>query len=155
MKKKEIGIFLGVLALVLGVELLGGWFTASSVKTWYAQLNKPALTPPSWVFGPTWTVLYIAMAVAVFLVWKKRGNFWAFFFWGLQLFLNLIWSYLFFTLQNPLYGLIDIVVLWFVLLITIILFARFSYWAAFLLIPYLAWITFALYLNLQIWLMNR
>jgi len=154
MKTKDYLFLIGALVLVFVVEFIAGLFTGVSVKSWYLTLNRPAWTPPAWIFGPVWTLLYIMMAVSLYLVWRKGGNFAAYFFWGLQLFLNFIWSFLFFTMQSPLLGLIDIILLWSALLITLILFSRISVWAAILLLPYLAWVSYALALNAAIWVLN-
>lgn len=154
MKKKDVIFLVCALALVFSVELIGGLFTAQSVSTWYLTLNKPIGTPPSWVFGPVWTLLYILMALSIYLVWKQKGTFGAYLCWGLQLFFNLIWSFLFFTLQSPLLGLINICALWLAIVATLIAFARHSYWASGLLVPYLAWVSYALYLNAIITALN-
>ncbi|MCH9627932.1 MAG: Tryptophan-rich protein TspO [Chlamydiales bacterium] len=154
MKKKDVIFLVCALALVFSVELIGGLFTAQSVSTWYPTLNKPIGTPPSWVFGPVWTILYILMALSLYFVWRQKGSLGAYFCWGLQLFLNLIWSLLFFTLQNPLLGLIDICALWLAIVATLIACARYSYWASILLVPYLIWVSYALFLNAMIYVLN-
>jgi len=125
--------------------------------TWYSTLAKPALTPPSWVFAPAWTLLYALMALAAFIVWRRsrgparRAALLAF---ALQLALNLAWSPLFFTLHRPDLAFVDLVAMWIAIAATIVLFARVSRPAAWLLSPYLAWVTFAGYLNLGVWLLN-
>lgn len=125
---------------------------------WYDALIKPALNPPSWIFSPVWTVLYIMMALSAFLVWKKG---WkrkevriALAMFGVQLALNLIWSPLFFGLQNPLLAFVDIVLMLAAIIWTIVLFYKLSRFAAYLLIPYLIWVSFATYLNFSIWWLN-
>lgn len=121
--------------------------------TWYDQLIKPALNPPSWVFGPAWTVLYVLMAVAAVLVWrKKKWNALAIF--GVQLALNLIWTPLFFGLHSPSWAFVDIVLLWGAIVWTIVAFSKVSKTAAWLLAPYILWVSFAAYLNFSIWLLN-
>ncbi|HSV27213.1 MAG TPA: TspO/MBR family protein, partial [Sedimentisphaerales bacterium] len=149
------GIFV-LISLLAG--LVGSMFTATSVRTWYATLNRPALTPPGWVFGPVWTALYIMMGIAAGLVWSKgiaspavKAAIAAFI---IQLILNALWSFLFFGLQSPLYGLIDIIALWFAIAVTIFLFRRVDLYAALLLVPYLLWVTFATFLNIRIWQLN-
>jgi tryptophan-rich sensory protein len=130
-----------------------------SIPTWYASLQKPAFNPPNWIFGPVWTTLFIMMGVAAFLVWdkglenKKVKISLAIF--GLQLLLNVLWSILFFGLQSPLYAFIDIIMLWASILATIIYFYRISAAAAYLLIPYILWVSFASILNLSIVILNR
>jgi len=137
----------------------GSIFTASSVKTWYATLSRPAFTPPGWVFGPIWTTLYIMMGIAAGLVCQRgvavpivRAALIAFL---VQLALNILWSFLFFRLRSPLLGLIDIILLWLAILVTIVLFWRARPVAALLLLPYILWVTFAAFLNLRIWQLNR
>ena len=138
--------------------IIGSLFTASSVSGWYMGLVKPALNPPSWVFGPVWTTLYALMGIAAFLVWRRGlarrevkialGVFLG------QLVLNTLWSILFFGLQRIDLALIDIVFLWLGILATIITFAKLSKPAAWLLVPYLLWVSFATYLNGALWMLN-
>jgi benzodiazapine receptor len=124
---------------------------------WYSQLAKPPWTPPNWVFGPVWSILYAFMAIAAWMVWKKAGFSGAlpplvcFIF---QLILNAIWSWLFFGLQNPGLAFGEIAVLWLAILVTLIAFWKESPIAGTLLVPYLAWVSFAAVLNLSIWRMN-
>lgn len=137
---------------------VGSIATRKAIPVWYAYLNKPSLTPPNWLFGPVWITLYFLMGISAFLVWKKvrfdtrvktaMGLFFV------QLFLNALWSLLFFGLRSPLAGLIDITILWALILLTIILFLRISKTAGFLLIPYILWVSFAIYLNFSIWILN-
>lgn len=152
----------GKLALcVLFCELagiVGSFFTISAIPTWYAGLVKPALNPPSWVFGPVWTILYALMGIAVFLVlkrgWRKKEVKVALSLFAAQLLVNAIWSILFFGMRNPLYALIDILVLWTLVLITTFAFYRISKPAAYLLLPYVCWVSFATYLNYRIYALN-
>ena len=126
---------------------------------WYDMLYKPALNPPDWVFSPAWTILYILMGIAAFLVWKKRGEHkeikTALAIFGIQLFLNIIWSIIFFTLHSPFWAFVDLIALWLAIVITIFYFYKISKPAAFLLIPYILWVTFAGYLNYSIWVLNK
>jgi tryptophan-rich sensory protein len=120
-------------------------------------LVQPALTPPGWVFGPVWTLLYIMMGVAAWLVWRRyglAGAFWPLGLFILQLGLNALWSYLFFGLKNPGLAFLDIVALWLAILATLIAFWHYYPPAGQLLLPYLLWVTFAVYLNLQFWRLN-
>jgi translocator protein len=145
----------GWLAVVAVAAVFGSQFTPGS---WYDALTKPEWTPPGRVFGPVWTVLYIAMAVAAWLVWQRRGFDGARLALGLflvQLALNALWSALFFGMESPGAGLVDIVLLWITLLATVVLFFRVHLVAGFLLVPYLAWVSFAAALNLSIWMLNR
>jgi tryptophan-rich sensory protein len=135
---------------------LGGIFTASSVKDWYPVLEKPSLNPPSWVFGPVWTALFFLMGYSLYLVWTsdkedKKTAYWVF---AVQLVLNVLWSIIFFGLHSPGGALIEIVFLWLAILATIIVFAKISKPAAWLLLPYILWVSFASYLNYAIWALN-
>lgn len=145
-------------AICLVAGVIGSFFTAPNIPTWYADLNKPWFTPPSWVFGPVWTILYILMGVSLFLVlrvgWERRDVQIGTAVFGIQLVLNILWSYLFFGLRSPLYGLIGIVALWIAILATIIWFFRISHPAAILLVPYIAWVSIATALNYSIYVLN-
>jgi tryptophan-rich sensory protein len=146
------------LAVCLGIGGFGSLFTASSVRDWYPLIQKPAWTPPSWLFGPVWTMLYIMMAFAAWLVWRRRGLLDikpALALFAVQLILNAAWSPLFFGLKNPLAGLLDIVALWAAILATLISFWKISPAAASLLVPYWLWVSFATILNFSIWRLNR
>lgn len=142
----------------LAAGLIGSVFTRTAIPTWYAGLAKPPFTPPNWVFGPVWTILYVLMGVAAFLVWRKG--------WGyrevrvglitflVQLLLNALWSTVFFGLKSPLAGVIVIVGLWVVLLFTLLRFFKLSAAAGWLLVPYILWVSFAAVLNFSVWLLN-
>lgn len=146
-----------LIAICLGIGALGGAVTASSVTTWYPTLAKPSFNPPSWVFGPVWTALYILMAVAAWRIWRAadrdtaRGPLTVF---ALQLALNLGWSVAFFGLQKIGLAVGVIVALDLAVLSTAVLFRRIDAAAALLLVPYLAWIAFATALNIAIWRLN-
>lgn len=135
---------------------IGSLFTASSVSTWYVELQKPSFNPPNWVFGPVWTLLYLLMGVALYLVWaeKAKNKKPAFIAFGIQMSLNALWSVLFFGLQNPLLAFIEIIFLWISILATTIFFYRISKRAAYLLIPYILWVSFAAVLNFAIFYLN-
>jgi benzodiazapine receptor len=142
------------------VGVAGSLFTTSdSLNNWYANLNKPAFTPPGWLFGPVWTTLYILMGISAFLVWRKglenKAVRTALIWFIIQLVLNAVWSPLFFGLQSPLLGLIDIFLLLFAIIATLICFGKISTPATLLLVPYLGWVTFATILNLAIYFLNR
>ncbi len=142
------------IAAAMTAGLVGSRFMPGE---WYASLDKPSWNPPSAVFGPVWTVLYVLMGVAAWLVWKRAGFAGApvaLGLFGLQLVLNALWSYLFFGLQQPALAFIEIVVLWFAILATTIAFWRVSVPAGMLLLPYLAWVGFASALNLRLWRLN-
>jgi len=141
--------------LCFGVAALGSRYTAASVGTWYSTLQKPAWNPPSWVFGPVWSFLYLAMAFAAWLVWRQKGfaGIGLSLFFG-QLFFNFLWSLLFFGLQNPGLAMLDIVVLWVAIIITMVAFWRVTPVAGWLFVPYLLWVSYASTLNFAIWRMN-
>jgi translocator protein len=139
------------------LPLLAGAFGSQfQPGAWYAQLEKPAWNPPSWVFGPVWTVLYILMGVAAWLVWDRhRGAAKvALTLFVVQLVFNAAWSWLFFGLQSPGLAFGGIVVLWLLLLATTAAFWRERTVAGVLLLPYVAWVTFAMALNFAIWRLN-
>jgi tryptophan-rich sensory protein len=139
--------------------LIGYFFTRPAIPTWYASLRKPFFTPPDWVFGPAWIILYILMGIAASLVWQNRldpqktRN--ALTLFGFQLVLNAFWSFVFFGLKSPLAGLIEIAILAAAILLTIQKFLGVSRTAGILLIPYFIWVAFASGLNLSIWYLNR
>ncbi|HOI58826.1 MULTISPECIES: TspO/MBR family protein [unclassified Methanoculleus] len=150
--------FLAAVGVCLLAAAVGSLFTMPAIPTWYAGLVKPALNPPAWVFGPVWTVLYILMGVALYLVWirgwDRKDVKVAMAIFGVQLVLNVLWSYLFFGLQAPFFALIEIVLLWLAILMTIGAFYRVSVPAAVLLVPYLLWVTFATYLTYGVYVLN-
>lgn len=146
------------IGLCLAAAGIGSALTVPSIPVWYQTLAKPSWTPPSWLFAPVWTALYIMMGTAAWLVWRPRGWTGASLALGLfvgQLALNVAWSGLFFKLRMPGLAFVEIVVLWLAIAVTTWSFARHSALAAWLLAPYLAWVTFAAALNLSIWRMNR
>jgi len=149
-------IFLFSILLCLGGGWVTGLVTQNGIKTWYPFLNKPPGTPPDIAFPIVWSFLYLLMALSLTLMWtspssNKRN---AFIFFGAQLFFNFIWSLLFFYMQDPKTALIDISLLWVFILLTIMSFWRHTHLGSYLLIPYLAWVTYAFYLNLYIWKYN-
>jgi tryptophan-rich sensory protein len=150
-------VLLGFLAACFAVAGVGGWFTSMGQPEWYGSLNKPGWTPPSWLFGPVWTALYAAMAVAAWLVWKEAGfpdARAALTLFFIQLALNLAWSGIFFALRSPGWALLDIAALWVAILATALLFFRHSTWAGALMVPYLLWVTYAAALNAAVWRLN-
>ena len=139
--------------------LIGSVFTVRSISTWYTALVKPAFNPPNWLFGPVWTLLYLLMGISLYLVWQKGTSDVhvkiALLIFAVQLVLNILWSILFFGMQSPMLGLIEIVLLWVFILLTITNFYHISKPASYLLIPYILWVSFAAVLNLSIFLLNR
>lgn len=146
-------------AAPLAVGGLSGIATARGVAIWYPTLVKPAFNPPAWVFGPVWTVLYLAMGVAAFLVWRRGfdtvGVGVAMTAFAVQLVFNGLWSVLFFGLQAPGLAFADIIALWLAIGVTVVLFWRLVPGAGWLLLPYWAWVSFAAVLNGSIWILNR
>ena len=145
-------------AICFGAAAVGAWFTDSSVKTWYPGLLKPAGTPPSWVFGPVWSALYLLMGTAAWLVWQERqahdvrlplGLFFC------QLLLNAAWSLIFFGMQRPGLALVEILILLLAIVLTAMSFLGCSRPAFWMLTPYLGWVGYATYLNVGIWRLNR
>lgn len=143
-----LGVFI---LLVLAAASTGRAFQAG---TWYAELAKPSWTPPGYLFGPVWAVLYIFIAIAGWLVWEKQGWGAALAFWGAQLALNTLWSYLMFGRHEIGFALLDIAALWLAIGAFILAAWPVSQTAALLFLPYLAWVTFAATLNFEIWRLN-
>ncbi len=138
--------------------LVGSLFTSPAISSWYATIQKPSFNPPNWVFAPAWTLLFLLMGISLYLVWSKN---WqdqekkkALFVFAFQLLLNILWSILFFGLQSPLYAFIEIIILWLAILFTIISFYKISKPAAYLLLPYILWVSFASILNFSILILN-
>ncbi|MDD2785715.1 MAG: tryptophan-rich sensory protein [Patescibacteria group bacterium] len=138
--------------------VIGAVFTTSSIGGWYSGLIKPDFSPPNWIFGPVWTTLYFLMGVAAYLIWNKGLNRKsvkiALSFFIAQLILNIFWSIIFFGLHSPGGAMIEIVFLWLTILATIITFYKIFRPAAWLLVPYILWVSFAGYLNYSIWILN-
>ena len=172
----KINTFKLIIAIVISelAGVIGALFTTPAISSgWYATLVRPALNPPAWVFGPVWTTLFVLMGISLFLVWKQHSHIlknvrmlrvwkWAIFFFFLQLVLNTLWSIIFFGstsltingLNNIGTAFFELIFLWLAILATIIAFAKISRPAAWLLVPYIAWVSFAGYLNFMIWMLN-
>ncbi len=151
------------IAIAEAAGLLGSLFTFPAIPTWYAALAKPFFTPPAWVFGPAWTVLYALMGAAAALVWdakkKSKAEFVitkqdALSVYAIQLGLNVLWSLLFFGMRSPHMALIEITALWAAVAITIFHFRQISHTASLLLVPYILWVSFAAALNFSVWMLN-
>ena len=156
---KVLRILLVVMTCVV-IGYLSGMVTRESITTWYPTLVKPVFNPPNWIFAPVWTALYIIMGVAGGLVWNqieaqpelvKKG----FLFFIIQLGLNALWSYLFFGLHNPFLALIEVILLLLMIFETYVIFKKVDRIAGLLMVPYLAWVTFATILNASIWWLNK
>jgi translocator protein len=143
-----------MIVLCFAVAGLGGLLTLPNIPNWYAGLAKPSWMPPGWIFGPVWSVLYLSMAVAAWLVWRRGDATVPMVLFGIQLVLNAAWSWLFFGLHGPGAAFVDIVLLWLGIVATTVAFWRWSTLAGILLLPYLAWVSFAAMLNFAIWRMN-
>ncbi len=146
------------IAVCFAAAAIGAAFTNPNVPGWYANLDKPAWTPPNRVFGPVWSFLYLLMGISAWQVWRRTGLRAAavpLALFGIQLLLNAAWSGLFFGLRSPGAALIDILLLWCAILATMVAFRRRSALAGWLMLPYLAWVSFAVALNVAIWNLNR
>lgn len=144
--------------------IIGSIFTAPQISGWYQTLAKPSIAPPNWIFAPVWTVLFALMGIALFLIWsskdqnltptKKNTIKIALYLFAGQLILNILWSMIFFGIQSPEWAFIEIIFLWLAILATIIAFNKISRPAAYLLLPYILWVSFAAYLNFTIQSLN-
>ena len=146
------------IAIPLIVGSTSGFFTITGVESWYQTIQKPSWNPPSWIFGPVWTSLYIMMGIALFLIWKspmssdvKRT---AILLFAIQLVLNFFWSFIFFNQHQIGWALVEIIAMWLLILLTIFAFAKINTTAAWLLVPYISWVSFASILNFTIWKLN-
>ena len=158
MKLKDRRIVLAfsiIVCLIAGV--VGSVFTTPSISTWYATLAKPSFSPPSWIFGPVWTTLYVLIGISLYLMINKKKlkkvRLQVSLF-GVQLALNVAWSFLFFGLRSPLLGFAEITVLWIAIAATIVSFYRIDKRAAYLLLPYIIWVSIASVLNYFVWMLN-
>lgn len=140
------------------IGIAGTPFTTAAIPTWYVYLAKPSFAPPNWLFGPVWTILYLLMGISLYLIWEKghtrpqvKQALYAFY---AQLFFNFLWSVLFFGLRSPILGLVGIFFLASTILLSIKSFYPLSKWAAYLLLPYIAWVSFATLLNAAIFFLN-
>lgn len=144
--------------LPLLVGATSGFFTTTGVGSWYQTIQKPSWNPPNWIFGPVWTTLYILMGIALFLVWKADTNPGtkriAIVLFALQLVFNFFWSFIFFNQHAIGWALVEIIGMWLLILATIFAFAGISKTAAWLLVPYISWVSFAALLNYTIWKIN-
>jgi len=158
MNKSQILKLLASLALPLILGAIAGLFTADAVPEWFKGLNRPSFSPPNWLFGPVWTILYILMGISLFLIWKqgvsKERNI-AIFVFLLQLSLNFAWSFIFFYYNMIGLALIEIILLWIIILVMLVLFYKIKPMAAYLNIPYLLWVSFATILTAAYFILNR
>jgi translocator protein len=156
---KKLSKLVCSVSLCLMTGFVGSFSTMNSVKTWYASLSRPYFTPPDWTFGVVWPILYVMMGISVFMIWNrgldKRKVKVALGLFVLQLVLNGLWTPIFFGLHMIALALIEIVLLWIAILLTILVFWRISKAAAFFLFPYILWVSFAAILNTALWYLNR
>lgn len=147
------------LAVPLLVGFAGSAVTFPAIPAWYASLVKPVFSPPNWLFGPAWTVLYVLMGSSFYLIWRKGTGSKkvrdAMRVYGIQLLVNALWSVVFFGFRSPLGGAVVIFLLLFLIAATMRLFYRIDWRAAYLLVPYFLWVSFATVLNVSVWLLNR
>ena len=147
--------FLISIIICEAVGALGAIFTTPEIGGWYKTLRKPIINPPNWIFGPVWTVLFVLMGISLYIIWAKGGkNIKAVSVFGLQLALNLFWSILFFYFKSPGMAFVEIIFLWLAILWTIVEFYKLSRTAAFILLPYIIWVSFAALLNYSILMLN-
>jgi translocator protein len=152
--------FIIAIAAPLAIGALGSYFTISEIKSWYQTINKPSFNPPSYVFGPVWTILYILIGISFFFIWQNNTatsmlKTTAIALFVTQLVLNFLWSVLFFNQHQIGWALVDIVLLWLSILLMILSFAKINTLSAWLLVPYISWVSFATILNYNIWILNK
>lgn len=158
MKMNNIIKLVTSIIICLFAGFIGSIFTSPSIPTWYATLIKPSFNPPDWIFAPVWTALFALMGISLYLVWNKglqdKKVKISLSLFGLQLVLNVLWSFLFFGLHSPFYAFLEIIILWIAIVLTILNFFKVSRTAGLLLLPYIFWISFAAILNFSIWRLN-
>lgn len=157
MKRSDITKLIIAILIPLALGAIAGRFTSQAVPEWYSTLNRPSFSPPNWIFGPVWTVLYILLGTTLFLIWKQtpskeRNN--ALWIFSIQMFFNFMWSFVFFYFNQIGLALIVIILLWICILFMLISFYKIKPWAAYLNIPYLLWVTFASVLNSAFYILN-
>ncbi len=157
MEKSNIIKLVASLVFTVGIGSIGAFFTAEEITTWYAALNKPSFNPPSYIFAPVWTVLYILMGTSFYLIWKRpvsQVRTAGVLFFLIQFILNFFWSFIFFKQHKIGGAMIELVIMWLFILFTINEFRKLNKTAAWLLVPYITWVSFAGALNLAIWKLN-
>lgn len=156
--KKLLGLILAIVICQMA-GVIGSVFTFDAIPTWYVTLQKPTFSPPNWVFGPVWVTLYTLMGISIFIIWQegiknkkvKEAVYW----FGAQLFFNAIWSIIFFGLKDVFLALVVISIMWVLIVVTITKFWKINKISAYILLPYLAWVSLASVLNYNIWILNR
>lgn len=158
MKQKNFFLLIVSLAVSLSAGFFGSFFTITGPGTWYDLLTKPSFNPPNWIFAPVWTLLFIFMGIALFLVWRRAEtkvqilHIWRYF--SLQLIFNILWSFCFFYLQNPRLAFLEIIALIIFIIAMMIHFYKIDKRSLYLLLPYLIWVAFATLLTYSIWQLN-
>ncbi len=156
-QKVDLLALFASIALCLSVSAVGGAITATSVGNWYQTLEKPSFTPPDWLFAPVWTCLYVLMGISSWRIWVHRSFVAirsALTVFGIQLFLNLAWSFLFFGLQRVDLALLEIVILFTAIITNTVVFWRIERLAGLMFLPYAAWVAYAAAINASLWLQN-
>ena len=145
------------LAIPLLIGFFGSFFTISEIGSWYQTIQKPSWNPPNWIFGPVWTTLYLLMGISLFLVWRSSASQKriAIILYTVQLVLNFFWSFIFFKQHQIGFAFAEILALWLMILLSIFAFGRMNKLAAWLLVPYISWVSFAAILNFTIWQLNK
>ncbi len=151
--------YIFAILLCEGIGISSGFLASAINNSWFEELVKPSWNPPAYLFGPVWTSLYLLMGISLGIIWNnkvsesnKKNSYYLF---AVQLFLNFMWSILFFHFHSTAFALIDILLMIITIILTIISFSKFSKVAAWLLVPYILWVTFASILNFSIWSLNR
>ena len=154
--RNKIIIVAACALLCLAAGTASGLVTIAEIKTWYVQIDKPSWNPPNWLFAPVWSILYVLMGIALGLVLiQNKGNKrMAITFFAIQFILNMAWSFIFFKMHHLALALAEIVAMWVMILITIIFFSKMQKTAAWLLVPYISWVSFASLLTFAIWKLN-
>jgi len=157
MDKKSIFKLIGSILICMSAGIIGSLFVGKEALIWYKYLLKSELTPPNWLFAPVWAILYLLMGISLYIVLNKKNSIekkHALLIFGVQLFLNALWTPVFFGLRSFTGGFFVIILLWISIFLTFYKFFKLSKTAAYLLIPYLFWVSYATGLNLTIWILN-
>lgn len=159
--KRIPAIFKFVITILLceSVGIVSGLLASAKDNSWFDNLSKPSWNPPAFLFAPVWTTLYLLMGISLGIIWNNQspetGKRNAYLLFALQLFLNFWWSFIFFKFHSPAFALLEIIIMVILIIMTIISFSKFSKLAAWLLVPYVAWVSFATLLTFSIWNLNR
>jgi len=158
--EKKVNLKRLIISLVLPqvAGIIGSIFTTTAISTWYAPLLKASFSPPNWIFGPVWFLLYVLMGISIYLIWqeieKNERAKSAIIFFGIHLIFNTTWSIVFFGLHKPGLALVNILIIWLFIILLMVKFWYIKKWSTYLLVPYLLWVSFAGVLNYFIWFLN-